>query len=59
MPRFFRNFVPDSQYEAPWGIKDNNIDDLIEKLFAKYDYNRNGYLEKIETLRLVNEILQF
>ena len=57
MPKFFMRFMGDES-EAPWGQKDS-IDDIISKLFAKYDTNRNGFLEKTETLRLINEVLTF
>ena len=30
---------------------------MVERIFDKYDANRNGFLEKKEVLRLMNEIL--
>ena len=33
------------------------IEQLVEKIFAKYDKDRNGYLDKSEILKLLDEIL--
>jgi Ca2+-binding EF-hand superfamily protein len=33
------------------------INDMVQTIFAKYDVNRSGYLEKREVLRLVDDIL--
>jgi hypothetical protein len=30
---------------------------MVQTIFTKYDINRSGYLEKRETLRLVDDIL--
>ena len=55
MPLFFRIFVS-PQTEAPQGLNGDNLDDLTLQLFEKHDTNWNGYLERDETLRLINEL---
>jgi YesN/AraC family two-component response regulator len=51
MSKFVKHFLlkPVSQQ--------SNIDSMVERIFDKYDSNRNGFLEKKEVLRLMNEIL--
>ena len=34
-----------------------NINDLVDKLFMKYDINRSGFLDKREVLEMLDEIL--
>ena len=54
MPKFFKIFIQIT--EEPWGSKDS-MDDIVNNLFYKYDANRNGFLDKYETIRMINEIL--
>lgn len=52
MARFMANFY------KPVTQNDNDlIQDLVQDIFIKYDTNRSGYLEKRETLRLVDDVL--
>jgi Ca2+-binding EF-hand superfamily protein len=37
--------------------EDEDVQIMVMNIFNKYDDNRNGYLEKRETLGLLNEIL--
>jgi hypothetical protein len=36
---------------------DDQVIELVDKIFLKYDVNNSGYLEKRECLRLVDDIL--
>lgn len=49
MSRFVKLFMKDD--------KDRMIDDVVKNLFLKFDTNRSGFLEKRETLKLLDEIL--
>lgn len=51
MTKFVKNFLSKPLTQQ------SNIDSMVEKIFDKYDDNRNGFLEKKECLRLMNEIL--
>jgi Ca2+-binding EF-hand superfamily protein len=35
----------------------DKVAELTHKLFKKYDFNRNGYLDKRECLQMLDEIL--
>lgn len=39
------------------GNSDDMIHEMVQNIFNKYDNNRSGYLEKRETLRLIDDIL--
>ena len=49
MARFIKLFLKDDT--------DIMIDDIVKKLFLKFDTDRSGFLEKRETLKLLDEIL--
>lgn len=49
MAKFVRLFLKDDQ--------DRMIEDVVKNLFLKFDTNRSGFLEKRETLKLLDEIL--
>jgi len=54
MAKFVSNFLQPVVSK----INDENlINDMVQKIFMKYDVNRSGYLEKRETLRLVDDLL--
>jgi len=37
--------------------QNDEIADLVQKAWYKYDVDRNGYLDKRETLKFLNDIL--
>lgn len=51
MSKFIANFY------KPLADNDAVIHEMVQTIFTKYDINRSGYLEKRETLRLVDDIL--
>ena len=45
-------------FYKPQALTNNDmVNDKVQSIFAKYDVNRSGYLEKREVLRLVDDIL--
>ena len=61
MPRK-SNFLEDPPLREPISRKvsivtPDSIEEMVLKLFAKYDKDRNGYLDKNEVLKLLDEIL--
>jgi len=51
MTEFVKNFL-----SQPITAQEN-IDMMVVKIFDKFDSNGNGYLEKKECLRFLNDIL--
>ena len=49
---FVNNFINQGQNKSR-----DPIEQLVLKIFAKYDKDRSGFLEKNETLKLLDEIL--
>jgi Ca2+-binding EF-hand superfamily protein len=49
MARFVKLFLKED--------KDRMIEDVVKNLFLKFDVDRSGFLEKRETLKLLDEIL--
>lgn len=39
-------------------LEEDTLVDTVNKIFDEYDVDMNGFLDKIETLRLVNTILK-
>lgn len=38
-------------------VEPDSIEVMVHRIFAKYDKDRNGYLDKPEVLKLLDEIL--
>jgi hypothetical protein len=38
-------------------IENDRISDMVQNIFLKYDTDGSGYLEKRETLKVVNDVL--
>jgi Ca2+-binding EF-hand superfamily protein len=49
MARFVKRFLEDDKQAL--------IEETVKKIFLKYDTNRSGFLEKRETLQLLDEVL--
>jgi Ca2+-binding EF-hand superfamily protein len=50
--RFVKKFL-----NIPGATEEDDISNLIQKAWYKYDVDRSGYLDKRETLRFLNDIL--
>ena len=51
------NFVSEFLNQGQTRGTQDSIFDLVQKIFAKYDTDRSGFLEKREVLKLLDEIL--
>ena len=55
MQRFVKMFMNPSR-SKDFGNPD--VNQIVMKIFAKFDSDRSGFLDKRETLRLLDEILE-